>query len=276
MTAQGSHFARQYLREDALPTPYCPGCGCGTVVNCFLKAVEELGHKNLDRFAFCSGIGCSSWIPSPHFRADTIHTTHGRSLAVALGLKLARPDLKVVVFGGDGDMVGIGLNHLVQSARRNLDVTAIMVNNMIYGMTGGQVAPTTPSNVKTKTTPYGSFEYPLDASRLIAAAGASYVAKWTTYHVLQTKESIKQALEHPGFSFVEIVSQCPPIYGRRVGMETAGKILNWMKENSIPITRASELDSETLAEKVLVGEYVKRDKPSLLENIQRIRRSAAP
>lgn len=269
-----THFSRIYLREETLPTPYCPGCGCGTVINCFLKAVMELGHESLDGFAFCSGIGCSSWIPSPHFKADTIHTTHGRSLAVALGLKLAKPECKVVVFGGDGDMVGIGLNHLLQSARRNLDVAAIMVNNMIYGMTGGQVAPTTPFGLRTKSTPHGSYEYALDASKLVAAAGASYVAKWTTSHVMQSKEAIKKALEHRGFAFVEIVSQCPPIYGRRVGFERPSDMMRWLKESAINISKAAGMRDEQLAGKIVVGEYVDRDQPSLLENIQRTRSCA--
>ena len=138
-----------YLR--GVRFPFCAGCGGTTVATSFLKAVQELGYEDLQEFVFCSGIGCASWIPSPHFKADSLHTTHGRSIAVATGVKLMRPDLKVVVFGGDGDLVGIGLNHLIHAARRNLDVTVVLVNNMIYGMTGGQVAATTPLEVKTST-----------------------------------------------------------------------------------------------------------------------------
>ncbi|MDH5634402.1 MAG: thiamine pyrophosphate-dependent enzyme, partial [Candidatus Bathyarchaeota archaeon] len=152
---------KKYLRD--IPFPFCAGCGGTSVANTFLRAVHELGHSDLQGFVFCSGIGCSSWIPSPHFEADSIHTLHGRSIPVALGVKLMRPDLKVVVFGGDGDIVGIGLSHLIHAARRNLDVSVIMINNMVYGMTGGQVAATTPFGAKTTTTPYGSFERPLDA-----------------------------------------------------------------------------------------------------------------
>ncbi|MFB0514245.1 MAG: thiamine pyrophosphate-dependent enzyme, partial [Candidatus Bathyarchaeia archaeon] len=168
---------RKYLRD--LTLPFCAGCGCVTVMNCFLRAVHELGHNDLRKFVFCSGIGCSAWIPSPYFEADSIHTAHGRSIPVAIGVKLMRPDLNVVVFGGDGDLAGIGLSHLVHAARRNVDVMVVMVNNMIYGMTGGQVAPTTPLGVKTTTTPYGNFDPPIDTTRLIATAGASYAVRWT-------------------------------------------------------------------------------------------------
>jgi len=266
------HFARTYLREEVLPSPFCSGCGCGTLANCFLKAIEETGYKDLKRFVFCSGIGCSAWIPSPHFRADTIHVTHGRSIPVALGVKLARPELKVVVFGGDGDLAGIGLNHLIQAARRNLDVMVIMVNNMIYGMTGGQVAPTTPLNVKTSTTPFGSFEYPLDASRLMVASGASYVARWTTFHAIQVKEAVKEGLAKGGFSFIEVVTQCPAIFGRRLGMEDGRRMLHWFRENSIPISKAEDMEGTSLTGKIVVGEFVNIEKPGLLRNLDELKR----
>lgn len=262
------HFARKYLREEVLPTSYCSGCGLGTIMNSFLKAAAEMGHNDLNKFVFCSGIGCSAWMPSPYFQGDTIHTTHGRSLTVALGLKLVRPELKVVVFGGDGDMAGIGLNHLVQSARRNLDVTVIMANNMIYGQTGGQIAPTTPMGTKTSTTPFGAFEYPLDVSKLVAAAGASYVARWTTFHVVQLKEAIKKALSKEGFSFVEAVTQCPSVFGRRIGMEDGGKMLQWFRDSSIPISKAREMTGEELVGRIIVGEFADIEKAGLLRNMK--------
>ncbi|MGB9740960.1 MAG: thiamine pyrophosphate-dependent enzyme [Candidatus Bathyarchaeia archaeon] len=233
----------------------------------FLRAVHELGHENLDKFVFCSGIGCSSWIPSPYFVADSIHTLHGRSIPVATGIKLIRPDLNVVVFGGDGDIVGIGLSHFIHAARRNLDILIIMVNNMIYGMTGGQVAPTTPLKSKTTTTPYGSFESPLDSARLAVAAGACYVARWTTAHPSELKESIKKAMSIKGFRFVEAVSQCPTAFGRRAGFKDAGQMLKWFKENAIPINEAEKLSEEELSGKIIVGEFIHRKRSTLTENI---------
>jgi len=233
----------------------------------FLKAVHELGHENLSNFVFCSGIGCSSWIPSPHFIADSVHTLHGRSIPVATGIKLLRPDLNVVVFGGDGDIVGIGLSHFIHAARRNLDILVIMLNNMVYGMTGGQVAPTTPFKAKTTTTPYGSFEYPLDAAKLAVAAGACYVSRWTTAHSNELKDSIKKALKIQGFRFIEAVSQCPTAFGRRVGLKDAGEMLKWFKENATTIKQAESLKEEELTGKIVVGEFVKKQRPTLVETI---------
>jgi 2-oxoglutarate ferredoxin oxidoreductase subunit beta len=237
----------------------------------FLKAIRNLGYNDLREFVFCSGIGCAAWIPSPHFEADSIHTTHGRSIPVATGVKLVRPELNVVVFGGDGDLLGIGLGHLIHAARRNLNVTVVLVNNMIYGMTGGQVAPTTPFGSKTTTTPYGSFERPLDAARLLAVAGASYVARWTTLHVEQLVESMGRAITTDGFAFVEIVSQCPTAFGRRVGLNTSRDILRWFKQNSVSLEQAEKMGEENLEGKIVVGEFVRRRLPSLTKNIYKMR-----
>jgi len=264
--------AKTYLRD--IQPPFCAGCGAFTVMNTFLRAIHEMGHKDLSGFVFCSGIGCSSWIPSPHFKADTLHVTHGRSIPVALGVKLMRPGLNVVVFGGDGDIVGIGLSHLIHAARRNLDITVVMVNNMIYGMTGGQVAPTTPFKTPTTTTPYGSFERPLDASKLVTAAGASYVARWTTAHVSQLKDSMKTALNTKGFAFIEVMSQCPTAFGRRVGMKDAGEMLRWFKSNSTTAEEAEKLTAQDLAGKIVIGELVKREAPSLSESVYAVLKEA--
>ena len=261
-----SFSIRQYLRE--MRFPFCPGCGDYTIANTFLQAVHELGHKDLKKFVFCSGIGCASWIPSPYFKADSIHVTHGRSIPVALGVKLMRPDLDVVVFGGDGDLVGIGLSHLIHAARRNLDVTVIMSNNMIYGMTGAQVAPTTPLSTKTTTTPYGSFERPIDAARVVAAAGANYSARWTTHHAGPLKDAVKTVLQTKGFAFIEVVSQCPTAYGRQVGLKTSKDILQWFEENSVPLRDAGQMTEQQLEGKIVVGEFAKRTAPSLVQNIQ--------
>ena len=257
--------AQKYLRD--IKPPFCAGCGAYTVTNVFLRAVHELGHENLSKFVFCSGIGCSAWIPSPHFRADSVHTLHGRSLPVATGIKLMRPEANVVVFGGDGDIVGIGMSHFIHAARRNMDILVIMVNNMVYGMTGGQVAPTTPLGSKTTTTPYGSFEHPLDAAKLAVTAGASYVARWTTINVNELKESIEKAVQLTGFRFVEVVSQCPTAFGRRVGFKDAGEMLKWFKGNQIPLAQAEKTDEEELAGKIVVGEFAQRQRTTLVETV---------
>lgn len=264
---------RRYLRD--LPLPFCPGCGDFTIINGFFRAVHELGHDDLRNFVFVTGIGCAAWIPSPHFKADTIHATHGRSIPVATGVKLIRPDLNVVVFGGDGDIAGIGLSHLIHAARRNLDITAIMVNNMVYGMTGGQAAPTTPIKAITTTTPYGSFERPIDTTRLVVAAGASYAARWTTAHFRQLKEAMKVALMTKGFSFVEVVSQCPTVFWRRVGLNTVKDIFRWFMENSIPLHEAEKMAEKELVGKIVVGEFICREAPTLSETLYEIIREAA-
>jgi 2-oxoglutarate ferredoxin oxidoreductase subunit beta len=263
---------KKYLRD--LPLPFCPGCGAMTVMSEFLRAAYELGHDDLRKFVFCSGIGCSAWIPSPHFMADSVHTLHGRSIPAATGIKLMRPDVNVVVFGGDGDIVGIGLGHFIHAARRNLDILVIMVNNMIYGMTGGQVAPTTPFKSKTTTTPYGSFEHPLDATRLAVTAGACYAARWTTAQPSELKESMKKALGIKGFRFVEAVSQCPTAFGRRAGFKDAGEMLRWFKEKSIQIEQAEKIGENKLAERIVIGEFVRRRRPTLVEAVSKTVREA--
>lgn len=257
-------FSFQKYRRD-LKLPFCAGCGLFSLSDTFLRAVYDLGKMNLDKFCFVSGIGCASWIPSPYFLADSVHTLHGRSIPMATGIKLVRPDLNVVVFGGDGDIVGIGLSHFVHAARRNTDILVIMGNNMIYGMTGGQVAPTTPFNTRTTTTPYGSFEMPLDAMKLAFASGSAYAARWTTAHLTEMKESIKKALQIKGFRFIEVVTQCPTAYGRRAGFKDVGEVLRHFKENSVPIGKAEKMREEELATKIVVGELLQRGRPTLLE-----------
>jgi 2-oxoglutarate ferredoxin oxidoreductase subunit beta len=257
-----------------LKLPFCPGCGLFSVSDAFLRAVHELGHEGLNGFCFVSGIGCTSWIPSPYFLADSIHTLHGRSLPVATGIKLSLPDLNVVVFGGDGDVVGIGLSHFVHAARRNTDILVIMGNNMVYGMTGGQVAPTTPFGTFTTTTPYGSFEHPLDAARLAVASGAAYSARWTTGHLKELKESMKTALQLKGFKFIEVVTQCPTAYGRRAGFKDVAEMLRHFRENSLSPDEAEKLDEKELEGRIVVGELGRRERPTLVETVQEMMREA--
>jgi 2-oxoglutarate ferredoxin oxidoreductase subunit beta len=268
LTSSEKHFALQYLREEALPSPFCPGCGNGITVNAFLKAVKDLGHEDLSGFVFVSGIGCGAWIPSPHFKGDTLHTTHGRAIAFATGLKVARPELKVVVISGDGDLAAIGGNHLIHAARRNIDMTLICSNNFIYGMTGGQVAPTTFTGDRTTTSPYGNPERPFDLARLVAAAGASYVARWTTAHPNQASRAIKKALQTKGFSFVEILSQCPTAYGRRTKAGDAVDMIQWFK--SLPIRKRDEEAGYCVPTKQAhdLGEFVDREDTEFTEALK--------
>ncbi len=210
---------QQYYRENYLrnlPNAFCAGCGNGIILNGFVRAVDELiSAKEIQHqdILGVSGIGCSAWIPSPHFQGDTLHTTHGRAIAFATGAKVMNPKLRVVVFTGDGDGAAIGGNHLIHAARRNIPMTVILVNNLNYGMTGGQSAPTTPLHVQTSTYPQHP-EAPFDLTELVSGAGASYVARWTTFYVKKIIATIKEALLHPGFAFIEIISQCPTYAAR--------------------------------------------------------------
>ncbi|MFP3951852.1 MAG: thiamine pyrophosphate-dependent enzyme [Candidatus Bathyarchaeia archaeon] len=201
-----SYYQDKYIRRQ--PSAFCPGCGGGIILNAFVRAIDELGLSR-EKVLAVSGIGCSAWIPSPNFKGDTLHTTHGRAIAYATGAKAFNPDLTTVVFTGDGDGAGIGGNHLIHAARRNIDLTVILVNNMSYAMTGGQIAPTTLHGERTVTSPYGNPESPFNITELVMGAGASYVAKWSTYQVVELKNSIKEAISHNGFGFIEVLSQCP-------------------------------------------------------------------
>jgi len=260
--------SRMYMRN--LKLPFCPGCGLYLLSDTFLKAAYEIGHSNLKGFCFTSGIGCASWIPSPYYLADSVHTLHGRSIPVATSIKLVHPELNVVVFGGDGDIVGIGMSHFIHAARRNTDILVIMGNNMVYGMTGGQVAPTTPFGTTTTTTPYGSFEHPVDAVKLAVAAGATYSARWTTAHPRELKDSIKKALQLNGFRFIEAVTQCPIGFGRRSGYGDAGAILKKFKEKAVSVEESRRLSPDELDSRIVVGEFLGRHRPTLNEAVAQV------
>ncbi len=258
-----------FYRQDRWPHVFCPGCGNGTVMNCFYRAFKELDW-NLDNTVFVSGIGCSSRIPL-YINSDALHTTHGRAVAFATGLKLARPELDIVVFTGDGDLGAIGGNHFMNGCRRNIDMDVICINNNIYGMTGGQASITTPHDFQSTTTPYGNKEYPLDLAEIAVAAGANYVARWTTRHVHELTKSIKVALEKKGFNLIEVVSQCPTNFGRRNKMGDAAVMLEWFKENSIrrEKARSAAVDHVDLnmAGQITIGEFVNRDRECYQERI---------
>jgi 2-oxoglutarate ferredoxin oxidoreductase subunit beta len=230
---------------------------------------------DMDDFVFVSGIGCAAWIPSPFFNADVLHTTHGRPIAFAFGVKMGLPDKKVMVVSGDGDLAAIGGNHLIQNARRNIEMTVICLNNGIYGMTGGQAAPTTPMGVKTTTTPYGTFENTFNISRLVMAAGASFVACWTTAHPRQLTNSIKKAIQKKGFAFIEVFSQCPIQLGRKMGIGNAVQMLEDYKKRSILVKEAKKLSSEELNGRIVVGELVDLDIPEMLEEVGKMKQKAS-
>ena len=262
MTVTAHPLRQKYTRSHIQRTTTCPGCGIGTVSQAILRAIDEL-QLDIDDFIFVSGIGCSAWIPSPFFNADTLHTTHGRPITFATGVKLGLPGKHVMVVSGDGDLTAIGGNHLIHAARRNIDLTVVLVNNGIYGMTGGQTAPTTPRGIKTVTSPYGVMEHHFDISPMVVAAGAAYVARWTTIHPRQMTRSIKKGIQKKGFALIEAVSQCPVQFGRASKLGGAVDMLKHFKKNSIRIDKAREMDEAALQDKIIVGEFVDREKAEL-------------
>ncbi len=251
----------EWLRQDRLPHIYCAGCGNGTIINCALQAVEGLAWDR-ESTVFVSGIGCSSRAPG-YILTDSLHTTHGRAIAFATGVKMAKPELKVVVFTGDGDLAAIGGNHFIHACRRNIDLTVICMNNHIYGMTGGQGSPTTPVGKTSTTTPYGASETPFDLAELAVAAGANYVARWTSYHVKELTKAITTGLETPGFSFIEVRCQCPTSYGRRNKYRQPVDYINYLKEKAV-LKQAWERDKarrDLADDEFFIGEYVQRARP---------------
>ena len=265
-----AHPFRRYMRNHVTRTTTCPGCGNGIITQAILRAIDELG-LDMDDFIFVSGIGCSAWIPSPLFAADTLHTTHGRPIAFATGIKLCLPEKNILVASGDGDLAAIGGNHLIHAARRNIDMTVVLVNNGIYGMTGGQTAPTTPRGLTTITSPHGTLEHTFDICAMVAAAGASYVTRWTTYHPRQMTRSIKKAIAKKGFALVEAISQCPVQFGRAARLGKAVDMLKHFKESSIRIDKARNLDEEALKGKIVVGEFVDIEKAELASEWARLK-----
>ena len=214
-----------------------------------------------DKTVIVSGIGCASRAVL-YLNLDSMHTTHGRALAFATGIKLARPELKVIVLMGDGDCSAIGGNHFIHAARRDIDLTAIILNNNIYGMTGGQLSPTTPVGSNTATSPYGNLMRPFDICNLAKAAGATYVARGTTYHAAQLARYFQKAISHRGFSVVDVVSQCPTTFGRRNDMSDPVAMMEWERDNAIPIAKARQLPPKELEGKIVVGEFVNADQPN--------------
>ena len=250
-----------YLRLDRIPHIWCPGCGIGPATASFIKAIERSG-LNPDKIALVSGIGCTGRAAG-YVKLDSFHTTHGRALPFATGLKLANPELNVVVFSGDGDLVAIGGNHLIHSARRNMDMTVICINNFNYGMTGGQSGSTTPLDAYSTTSPYGNIEYPFNLPYLLAASGATFVARWTVLHVRQLERCIAKALTKPGFSFIEVISPCPPVYGRMNKVAQGLDQMRLYQEKSVVQNGADPKDlSIDLNGTIVVGEFVDTERPT--------------
>jgi len=257
----------KFLRMDRMPHIWCPGCGIGTTVNCFTRAVEKAGIP-LDDLAIVSGIGCTGRVAG-YMNLDSFHTTHGRAIPFATGLHLSNPKLKVVVYSGDGDLMAIGGNHFMHAARRNMDMLVICVNNFNYAMTGGQVAPTTPLTAKLTTMPYGNYETPFNLAFLADSCGATYVARWTSYHVRQASKSIREALNMRGFRFVEIMAPCPTLYSRRNRLGDGLAQMKYYKEQSRvengADTREVGLDFQG---DIVVGKFVDREKPTFLDSLR--------
>ncbi len=254
------HPLAKYLRQERMPHIWCEGCGNGILLNCFLQAIDEL-KVDLDKIVVVSGIGCIGRIAG-YINVDSFHTTHGRAIAFATGVKLANPELTVVVISGDGDLFAIGGNHFIHAARRNVDIKVICANNFNYGMTGGQYGPTTPLDAWTTTTPYGNIEHPFNLAHLAAAAGAVYVARWTSLHVRRLKASITKALQKEGFSFIEMISPCPEIFDRYNKMGTAADVMKWFKLVSQVRHGYDPAKAEITKNQILVGEFVDIEKPS--------------
>ena len=259
---------KKYFRTDHLPHIWCPGCGNGIITAAIVRAIDELGWSK-DETVFVSGIGCSSRAPG-YLDFNTLHTTHGRALVFATGVKVARPDLNVIVITGDGDASAIGGNHLIHAARRNIDITTICFNNNIYGMTGGQYSPLSPTDSFASTAPYGNVDRTFDLCRLVEAAGASFVARGTTYHVTPLTTMIRRGLENKGFSFVEAVTACPVYFGRRNQLRTGVDLLNWQRDNAVPVSRAAKMEPEELAGKIVIGTFLDVEMPEYTESYERL------
>jgi 2-oxoglutarate ferredoxin oxidoreductase subunit beta len=270
MPVSAQAIRHEYLRHNKrFPHVWCPGCGNGVVMAALLRAIYRM-ELDKDEVVLASGIGCSGRMPT-YLDFNTLHTTHGRALTFATGVKLANPALKVVAIMGDGDATAIGGNHFIHAARRNLNLTAIIINNSIYGMTGGQYSPTTPFGSKSTTSVYGHIEQAFSIAELAVTAGASFVARSTVYHAELLDKLIEQAMGKRGFAVVEVVSNCHVQYGRRNQMGDAVAMLKGFKENAITVTRAAKLTPEELEGKTTIGVLADRELPISTEEYEKVR-----
>ncbi len=259
---------KKYFRQDMLPHIFCPGCGHGVLMKDLAIAIDNLG---LDKNKVCivSGIGCSSRATG-YMDFNTIHTTHGRAIAVATGMKMARPDLKIIVITGDGDATAIGGNHFIHAARRNMDMAVMVFNNNVYGMTGGQYSPTTQMGDYGTTAPYGNIDPSFDITVLAKAAGATFVARGTIFHTAKTIRLMERSILHKGFSVMDCVSICPTYYGRKNGKGSPADMIFWQKENCIDSAAAEKLTPERLEGKLIIGETHHHNRAEYANDYQKI------
>lgn len=263
----------KYLRHDKkFPHVWCPGCGIGTMLGALIRAIDRIGYEK-DEVVLVSGIGCSGRLPV-YVDFNTLHTTHGRALTFATGVKLAKPDLKVIVIMGDGDATAIGGNHLIHAARRNIDLTAIIVNNQIYGMTGGQASPTTPHGMKSTTTVYSNIEHAFNISDLAVAAGASFVARGTVYHAKLLDALMEKAFLKQGFSVVEVMSHCHTHYGKLNRMGSAVEMMEWQRDHAVTVEKARAMKQEESADKIVIGILMDREVPVYQHDYNDVRKQA--
>jgi len=263
----------KYLRHDKkFPHVWCPGCGIGIMLGSLIRAIDRIGYEK-DDIVLVSGIGCSGRLPV-YVDFNTLHTTHGRALTFATGIKLAKPSLKVIVIMGDGDAVAIGGNHFIHAARRNIDVTAIILNNSIYGMTGGQYSPTTPYGMRSTTTVYSNIEQSFRISELAVTAGAVFVGRGTVYHARLLDDLMEKAFLKQGFSVVEVIAHCHTQYGRQNRLGTAVEMMEWQRDHALPVEKALKMKSEELQEKILIGVLVDKELPVYQDEYEKIRERA--
>ncbi|MCH5164605.1 MAG: 2-oxoacid:ferredoxin oxidoreductase subunit beta [Clostridiales bacterium] len=263
-----SELILKYMREEHLPHIWCPGCGHGILMRDVAQAVKNLGIDQ-EKVCLVSGIGCASRAAG-YMDFQTMHTTHGRAIAFATGVKMARPDLEVIVIAGDGDCAAIGGNHLIHAARRNIGITVIVFNNDIYGMTGGQYSPTTPTGEFGTTAPYGNIDRPFDIALLAAAAGASYVAKGTAYHAQQTIKLIENGIKHKGFSLIDCAGVCATYYGRKNKKGSAVDMMKFQRDNTITVEQAKTMSREEKNGKLILGKLVEEEFPEFTDEYQKI------
>ena len=271
------HVNDGLIRSERLPNIWCPGCGIDIVVGAYVRAIQKSAIPR-DRQISISGIGCTGRV-SGYLNLDSYHTTHGRAVAFATGMAVARPELEITVVAGDGDLGVIGGNHLIHAARRNVDLNVIMVNNFNYGMTGGQHGGTTPFGAKTHTSPYGNVESPFNIPYLVAAAGASFVSRWTALHVRQITAAIRRMMEVKGFAFLEVISPCPPTFGEFNGFPDPLDMMKYFRDKAVVDHKADLSQIGVTArpeDSIVVGNFVDRRRPTYQEALADLRARVAP